>query len=360
MLGDLYDEIIEKLNPKLFLIDLSNIYYSVFLRKRNINFLVLSTKVSLDKGKNIPPFTSGFVPSDNSSISIIIVEILWILWFLNKIFLNIKYHFNPHYVSHYFLIKKYLNRYNKNLRSKINNKRVTHFSWKDIPELLLSPRHFDFNRKFSENQIHIGHSVDLKRKEFNDNNEIFWKSLAGQVDIKDQRLIYCSFGSYHNIYYKRRIFFFQKLINYFINKPKYFVVISVGDDINPKILNFNSSNIKLFRSTPQLYLLSKSFIMINHGGLQSIVECILNSVPMLIYPLNNKNSDHNGNAARASFHRIASIGHITYGDIKLGHHIDKFINNYKFYKDNIIKLKNTLDESKDFSQGIKYINNYIS
>jgi zeaxanthin glucosyltransferase len=48
-------------------------------------------------------------------------------------------------------------------------------------------------------------------------------------------------------------------------------------------------------------------MVINHGGMNTIYECIMAEKPMIVFPLSLK-TDQNGNAARVVFHEIGVRG----------------------------------------------------
>ena len=58
---------------------------------------------------------------------------------------------------------------------------------------------------------------------------------------------------------------------------------------------------------PQLDILRRATLMLNHGGLNSIKECIYFGVPMLVFPGIN---DQSGNAARVLYHGLGYVGHM--------------------------------------------------
>lgn len=55
---------------------------------------------------------------------------------------------------------------------------------------------------------------------------------------------------------------------------------------------------------PQLALLRRAHLMVNHGGLQSVKEGLLPGVPMLCVP---QAYDQPGNGARVAFHGIGRV-----------------------------------------------------
>jgi UDP:flavonoid glycosyltransferase YjiC (YdhE family) len=62
------------------------------------------------------------------------------------------------------------------------------------------------------------------------------------------------------------------------------------------------SNLLVVKWAPQLSILQRAAVMVTHGGMNSIMECIHFTVPMVIVP---GLRDQPGNMARAVHHRIA-------------------------------------------------------
>ena len=67
------------------------------------------------------------------------------------------------------------------------------------------------------------------------------------------------------------------------------------------------SHIHLFAHVPQPELLPHCDLMLTHGGIGSVTECLAAGVPMLVYPL-NLTSDQVGNVGRVLYHRLGLAG----------------------------------------------------
>jgi len=91
--------------------------------------------------------------------------------------------------------------------------------------------------------------------------------------------------------------------------PDYRVVISSGEFVNPAMLLPTPDNVFLFKTLPQKHILQYYDMMIAHGGQNSITECVMNEVPLLIYPF-FKGSDLGKNSARVVYHGIGARGFI--------------------------------------------------
>lgn len=114
-------------------------------------------------------------------------------------------------------------------------------------------------------------------------------------------------GTLGGNFLKRARLLLQKIIEAFGNEPNVELVIVSGNiPLPPSQYN----NVHIFDKVPQLDILKHANVMINHGGLNSISECIHAGVPMLIYPLIRK-CDHHGNAARVVANGFGLGGNIS-------------------------------------------------
>ena len=88
-------------------------------------------------------------------------------------------------------------------------------------------------------------------------------------------------------------------------------------------------------------------MMITHGGMNSITECIFRQIPMLVYPL-NRNWDQPGNAARIVFHGLGMSGNISRDSSRqIYKKINQIRENYSRYKMHLDKMKKKIEETPD-------------
>ena len=135
------------------------------------------------------------------------------------------------------------------------------------------------------------------------------------------------------------------------------MICALFNKINTAEFNHNLDNIFIFKNVPQLKVLKNCNLMINHGGMQSITECIMFGVPMLSYPLT---LDQPGNTARIKFHKIGLIGNIKKDSVKtIQYKVEKLLNSY-LYKINIEVMKDKIVNCSDFEKGILFIESFIN
>lgn len=190
----------------------------------------------------------------------------------------------------------------------------------DPPLLILCPREFDFpNANGKGNRHYIEPCIDLERKEL---NAFPWD----KVD-ETKPLIYCSLGSVSYIYEPSHRFF-RAVIDAVAQKPDRQLVLSLGPHLNVNDFLPIPENVLVVNWAPQLEILKRASMMITHGGLGTVKECIYFGVPMVVFPAKY---DQPHNAARVAYHGIglqASINTVSAEEI--GFLIDKIDQNPSF------------------------------
>jgi zeaxanthin glucosyltransferase len=161
-----------------------------------------------------------------------------------------------------------------------------------LPEIFLAPKSFDFPHTPGSNQVYLADFIDLRRTED--------ATLLEQLDPK-KPLVYCSLGSASR-YYPHSSHFFQTVVAASRQRKDWQWVLSVGTQQKVDQFGEPGSNLLIVQWAPQLSMLQRAAAMVTHGGINSIVEGIHFSVPMLIVP---GLRDQPGNAARAVYHGIA-------------------------------------------------------
>ena len=350
-------DVIKMFKPDLFILDVSLNFLFPILVEKQVKFFIYNTKVNLTKTYLIPPVTSSYIPKSNVW-SAMRVEMLWQNRFMEKRVLMLYDKIRCFGKSNYELVKKYLQSLDVNYRKIIDTKRVGHFGIKSAPEIILSLQEFDFRNTIADNQFYMCPCVSLSRNELINGSDVsdFFKRIEAKKNF--DRVVYCSFGSYDSKFRLVRIKFLVKLINIFLRKKNYLLVVSTGNDINPRWFNVEAPNIYLGQSVPQLEILSHCDLMINQGGMQSVQECILKQVPMLVYPL-NPGLDQEGNAARVLYHGLGLRGNIRKDkDDEIENKVERVLNDNSF-KTTLIRFQKQCLENDSFERGLQFIESYI-
>ena len=168
----------------------------------------------------------------------------------------------------------------------------------DHPLLVLCPRAFDFPHAAQRAGRHyLEPSIDLERR---DSGGFPWEKL------EDSRpLIYCSLGS-HPHDYKQSEAFFRAVIGAAPQRPQWQLILAAGRaHIGDPVFQDLPPNVLAVDWVPQLEVLEKAHLMITHGGLGTVKECIYFGVPMVVFPMD---FDQPENAERIAHHGLGLRG----------------------------------------------------
>jgi UDP:flavonoid glycosyltransferase YjiC (YdhE family) len=167
----------------------------------------------------------------------------------------------------------------------------------DLPVLVLCPLAFDFpGARGRKGRYYIEPSIDLARQEL---RPFPWETLH-----RNKRLIYCSFGSESHLYDKG-CEVMRAVIEAVRSKKDCQLVLSIGPYLEKSNFDSPPDNVLIVNWAPQLEMLARATIMITHGGIGTIKECIFLGVPMIVLPFR---WDQPNNAARVVAHGLGLRG----------------------------------------------------
>ena len=350
----LYDELIEMLKPDVVLVDHHYIQKAVMYYKYHIPVISVQTAPASEMHPSIPPFRSAYIPKQSLS-SQLYVSYLWYTYLLRK---QIRFFFNKIFFlgeNHLSDVKRLSKQTGYPLKKYIDYKHYKgygEFGLKNIPQLLLSPRDFDFPHPLKENQYAMGPLL-LKEDEVKIKDRRY---LAVRDRIRQEReekkiaFIYCSLGTLNDLGLNNSIKIFQQVIETGKRNLNYRIVISIGEYINPALFLPTPENVFLFKYLPQKDMLHYCDMMIAHGGQNSITECVMNEVPILIYPF-LKSSDLGGNSARVVYHEIGNRGFIEKEPIEMMKDKIQDVLTNPVYRKNIHTMRLKFEE-KNNSPGV--------
>jgi len=171
--------------------------------------------------------------------------------------------------------------------------------YQELPVLVLCPEAFDFkNARRKANRFYIEPSVDLQRQE---PHAFPWEALD-----QSKPLIYASLGSESHLY-EQSPDIFRAIIEAMNEKPEWQLVLAIGPHLKTTDFEPLPANVLMVNWAPQLKMLERAAIMITHGGLGAVKECIMLSVPMIVFPCR---WDQPFNAARVVAHGLGMRGNI--------------------------------------------------
>lgn len=167
-------------------------------------------------------------------------------------------------------------------------------------ELILCPQELELPSRCHEEEPEVHYvepSLDLERRA---EHPFPWE----QVD-PGRRLAYVSLGSQsYRAGADTVARFFAAVAGAFAGLPGWQLVLSTGGLVDPaQVPRPNGAIVTAW--APQLELLARAGLMITHGGLGTVKECIYHGVPMVVFPISHDQPD---NARRVVHHNIGVAG----------------------------------------------------
>jgi MGT family glycosyltransferase len=124
------------------------------------------------------------------------------------------------------------------------------------------------------------------------------------------------------------------------------LVLSIGDQIDPKQIGSAPNNAIIVRQAPQLELLKQTTVCITHAGLNTALESLAQGVPQLAIPVTY---DQPGVAARIAHHKtgvVTSLDKLTADHLALL--LEEVLTDLT-YRENARKLQKAITEANGLS-----------
>jgi zeaxanthin glucosyltransferase len=272
--------------PDLLLVDVTQTQMALWARRAGVPLLQLNTSLPQTRDPGVPPLRSG-APYGASLWGRATTALAW-RKFTGKRRLSAALASVGGMRPPYDLARRAAGEFA--LPSELLDSETVYMpQLRDATELVLCPEAFDFPRP-ARGQRHYVESIDLSRAE----PELAWGGLSNT-----KPLVYCALGGQR---YRADDVpaFFKRLVRAFRARPDWQLLLAVGQHVRPGDLEV-LPNVVVVERAPQLAVLKRAQVMITHGGLGSVKECITHAVPMLGVPLD---VDQPGNVARIVHHGL--------------------------------------------------------
>jgi len=169
---------------------------------------------------------------------------------------------------------------------------------RNVITMFLCPQEFDFHSAKKRDCDHyVEASIDVERIETD--------FPFDRLD-KTKRLIYFSLGSQTHLFSECKQFL-QTMVDIMWEKQDCEMILTTGRMVTSQELRSIPPNVFTVQTAPQLQILRRASLMVTHGGLNSVKECIYFGVPMIVFPLVR---DQPLNAARIVYHGLGLRGDI--------------------------------------------------
>src|SRR4029077_5904918 len=196
------------------------------------------------------------------------------------------------------------------------------------------PRAFDFESAHWPSQFH--HTGPFHNGKGREKVDFPWEKLTGQP------LVYASMGTILN----GQVDVFRTIVAAVAKNKNLQLVLSIGDQVDPKQIGPAPNNAIIAKRVPQLELLKQTTVCITHAGLNTVLESLAQGVPQLAIPVTY---DQPGVAARIAHKRTGVVTSITgLSADRLAFLLEKVLTN-PTYRENARKLQKAITQANGLS-----------
>ncbi|SEQ99348.1 glycosyltransferase, MGT family [Hyunsoonleella jejuensis] len=297
-----FKTIIKSGKPDIVIVDreLHEIIFTVQALK--IPFIISTTWFSNKMSSQLPPLRTSIIPNVgfNGKPPIILIH-----WYIIKLKVIARIMLNQALFKDYR--RKALLKYAKKNKFPLHNIIASNlpdlFAYKDLTTLSMTMQEMDFKHVPYKKMHYYGPMVFEERNKSSyteDKNHLL--KLFSEKKSNNKKLILCSVSTLVS----GDTNFLKNLIKAVAKESNWILIITLGDKIDKTKFTSVPENVHLFNWVPQLEILKHADVNINHGGINSINECIHFKVPMLVY--SGKKFDQNGCAARVHYYGLGISG----------------------------------------------------
>ena len=300
--------------PNLLLIDITQTQIALWARSANVPFAYLNTSLPQTEDAGVPPLRSG-LGYGATRAGRVQAELAWRRFVVQRR-AGARAAALLGALPPYAIARAAAARFGV-AEDALDERTVYMPQLRGVPELVLCAQVFDFPRAPSEWRFHV-ESIDLQRREA----DFEWNAIPN-----GKTLVYCSLGGQR---YRpaETPGFFSRVIAAVATRPDCHLLLSVGRHVAPTGLGRLPDNVTVVTVAPQLAVLRRAAVMVTHGGLGSVKECIVHGVPMLVCPLD---VDQPGNAARVLHHGLGLRVDVRASSVdEIGHALDRLLGDASF------------------------------
>ena|SRR5438128_1057394 len=227
----------------------------------------------------------------------------------------------------------------------------------ELPTLFLCPEEFDLpGSQRANHHYYVEASVDLLRQD----GEFAWDGINNE-----KQLIYCSLGTQSQWSFAHevnaanqhvRLTFLRQVIKAVASRSDWQLVLTTGNHLRAEDFGSVPPNVLLASYVPQLEIIKRASVVITHGGLNTIKECILLGAPMIVFPMEG---DQIGNAARVAYHHLGISGRLESATaVGIRAMIDR-IHNHPLYRRSIARMSQIFKHREESEQAVALIESQL-
>ncbi len=178
------------------------------------------------------------------------------------------------------------------------------FTYRRLPVLSLHALEFEFPHRPPKRVRYVGPMLLEARGEgpISDAERGEIGAVLDRCRRQGRALIYAGFGSF----FTTDLAFLRRLVAAVAERGDWELLISLGGRVERSALGPLPERVHAFGWLPQVEVLCHAKVAVSHGGINTVDECVLSGVPMLVYC--GFETDMAGTTARVVHHGIGIAG----------------------------------------------------
>jgi len=273
-------------------------HYYFLLEPEDRNVVLLNTKLPTRRVEGIPPLTCA-IPFRQNWYYRVYADLLWTLFSVRRSLIDRLQTIVLNGRDDSFFLGRCAKRNGLGYDQQLRRDNALYVSIKNVDIIHLRPRLIEYDWYEPIEGEQFAYYPYHRNSTPTPGQTAIWNTLLQLIEEqkRDGRFIlYASLGTLSGLSAQAAISFLRRLIESVGKIADAYLIISAGG-LTRFLSESLPANATLFEWVPQPRLLNYCDLMITHGGMNSICDCLSAGVPMLVYPL-NFNSDQPGSAAR--------------------------------------------------------------
>lgn len=288
------ERLCQLVRPDEIYIDQHLNHYYFLLKGAWPTITLVNTKLPTRQASGIPPLSCA-IPFRQTILYGFLAEVLWVQHNIQRMLETVLKKIVFWGADDIFFLKRITQKSGINFQLQRRQNNALYESVKGVPIVHVRPQFLEYEwYKLDNNEYFLYFPYQRYQKNSLSQAEL-WPHLQS-LRKANVKLVYASLGTLSYSSKEVGIKFFQRLIEAISSMDGLHLIIAAGE-LQPELTAKTASNVSVMKWVPQIELLLHCTLMITHGGMNSICECLFAGVPMLVYPL-NLDSDQPGNAAR--------------------------------------------------------------
>lgn len=298
-----FRELLKTEKPDLVLIDVECYEHQFAAWAQGSNVALITPFFANHPRPGLPPLQTDIIPGHGFKGSRVGMRLAWLKIRLSKTWQRFVVSLRYAFTERRAVLLDYARQQGYPIKLLSQSTWVTLFNDRFLPTLSLNASELDFAHLVRPDYTYVGPLIAEHRVQRSSDESTLeaLEKIYTQSKAQGATLLYCGLTTMS----LDDDAWVEKLVNAVGTRSDWWLILTGVDQRLTQLIP-DVSNVFEFAAAPQLDILDHVDLCITHGGVNTLNECVLKGVPMVMYP--HKFADNPGCMARAVHHGIALQG----------------------------------------------------